>query len=103
MFITYYELGNDVALDEILEAGNRLMEEGMWPPEGMEVIRWDATVNRWGVTIAEADDFETIYRAQAMWEALVPGMFEEITTVPAAPVEEIMAEGGQLLEELPPS
>lgn len=102
LFITYYELANDVELDEVLEAGNRLIEEGHWPPEGMDVIRWDGTVNRWGVTIAEADDFETIYRAQAMWETLVPGMFAEIKTVPGAPVEEIMAEGGEVLNELAP-
>lgn len=100
LFITYYELSNDVESGEILEAGERLMEEGMWPPEGMEIIRWDAAVDPWGVTIAEADDFETMYRAQAMWEALVPGMFEEIKTAPAAPVEEVMEEGGALLEEL---
>lgn len=100
LFVTYYELSNDVAFEEILEAGNRLVEEGRWPPDGMEVLRWDGTVNNWGITVAEADDFETAYRAQAMWEALVPGMFEEIKTVPAAPVEEIMEEGGKVLEEL---
>ena len=100
LFITYYELSNDVEFDEVFEAGERLMEEEMWPPEGMDVIRWDGSVDKWGVTIAEADDFETVYRAQAMWETLVPGMFEEIKTAPAAPVEDIMAEGGALMEEL---
>lgn len=102
LFITYYELSNDVEFGEIREAGERLVNEGMWPPEGMEIIRWDGAVDSWGVTIAEADDFETVFRARAMWEALAPGMFEEIKTAPAAPVEEIMEEGGALLEELSP-
>lgn len=71
------------------------MEAGLWPPEGMEVIRWDATVNNWAVTIAEADDFETVYRAQALWEASVPGMFHKIKTVSGGPVEKVMAEGAE--------
>ena len=97
LFVTYYELSNDVELAEVLEAGNWLMEEGLWP-RGDGDTRWDGTVNNWRVTVAEADSFETVYRAQALWETLVPGMFEEIRTAPAAPVEEVMTEGGEVLE-----
>ena len=100
LFVTYYELNNELETGQILEAGNKLLEAGMWPPEGMDIKRWDTTAEGWGVTIAEADDYETIYRSIMMWDALVPGMFEEINVAPAAPVEESMAAGGQLLDEI---
>jgi hypothetical protein len=67
----------------------------------MEIIRWDTTVDNWGITIAEADEYETIQRSFLMWEALVPGMFEETRTAPASPVEDSMAQAGALLDELP--
>lgn len=101
LFITYYEISNDVTAHEIIEAGELLMESGMWPPEGMELLRWDTSVNDWGVTIAEADSYEPINRSLLMWEELVPGLFEETRTAPASPVEEAMAQGGALLDELP--
>ncbi len=37
LFITYYELSNDGETGEIIEAGNQLLEAGMWPPDGMEI------------------------------------------------------------------
>jgi len=101
LMITYYEISNDVTTREVIEAGQVLMDEGLWPPEGMDIIRWDTTVDNWGVSIAEVDDYETINRAILMWESMVPGMFEETRTAPAAPVEESMAISGALFEELP--
>lgn len=69
LYIAYYEISNDVPRREILEAGESLMEAGMWPPEGMEVLRWDTTVDGWGVTVAEVDSYETINRSILMWGA----------------------------------
>ena len=101
LFVTHYKLSNDVAIQEMLEAGETLRESGMWPPEGIDIIRWDTTVNGWGITVAEADDYESIKRSFVMWEALVPGMVEETKTAPASPVDESMALTRALLEELP--
>ena len=99
-FITYYEIGNDVTTREILEAGETLMEAGLWPPEGMDLIRWDTTVDNWGITVAEVDEYEQMNRAILMWEAMIPGMFETIKTSPSIPVEDSMEQSRALLDDL---
>lgn len=101
LFIGYYRLADDVEMDEVIEAAQELTESEMWPPDGMEIIRWDTTVNKWGVTIFEADDYETVNRAWEMWRASVPGMSVEEQTAPAAPVEESLEQMAALHQELP--
>jgi len=100
LFISSFEIGRDLSEEDIIEASQTLAEAGMWSPEGMEVIRWDTTVNDWGIVISEANDYETTNRSWTMWEALVPGIFAAKKMAPAAPVEESMAQSGALLEEL---
>lgn len=101
LFLSYWKISEDVETREILEGGRVLMESGMWPPDDVEVIRWDGTVDNWGITLMEADNYEAVNRAWALWRAAVPGMFERAKTAPAAPVEEAIEQTGAVLEELP--
>lgn len=101
LFLSYWKISEDVETQKVIEAAGALTESGMFPPEGVEVIRWDATVDNWGMTLLEADDYEALNRAWTMWRAVVPGMFEEGKTAPAAPVEDDIEQAAALLEELP--
>lgn len=101
LFLSYWKLSEDVQTQEVMEAAEALTESGMWPPDDVEVIRWDTTVDNWGITLMEADDYEALNRAWTMWRASVPGMFEESKTAPAVPVEENIEQSVALLEELP--
>jgi hypothetical protein len=41
----YYELNTEVPMQDVIEAGETLMESGMWPSEEMELLRWETTVD----------------------------------------------------------
>jgi hypothetical protein len=43
LFITYWELNEGMSLPEILQAGQKLMSSGLFPPPGVNIIRWDGT------------------------------------------------------------
>lgn len=101
LFLAYYKLSEDVEPEDVVEAAGQLTESGMWPPDDTEVIRWITTVDNWGITLMEAEDYEALNRAWLMWRSAVPGMFEEAKTAPAAPVEEDIEQTLALLEELP--
>lgn len=101
LFISYWKLSEDVQTQEVIEAAGELIESGMWPPDDVEIIRWDTAVDNWGVTLMEADDYEALNRTWTMWRATVPGMFEEAKTAPAMPVEENIEQVAAFLEELP--
>lgn len=101
LFLAYWKISEDVEPKEVMEAGGALIESGTWPPDDVEVIRWDTTVDNWGITLMEADNYEAVNQAWAMWRSTVPGMFEEAKTAPAAPVEESMEQTVAFLEELP--
>ena len=62
----------------------------MFPPQGLNVIRWDATPDLWGTLLSEADSVEDVFRAIAMWRAAGPGFFKVTKTSPALPVQEII-------------
>ena len=100
LFITYYELNTDVSVQERLQAGQMLTSSEMFPPEGTELLRWDATPDDWGVAIFEADSAEAAQKAIGMWRAASSGFFKTTKTAPAMPVTEMMPIQGELLESI---
>ena len=61
------------------------MENGLFPPEGVNVISWISTPDLWGTVVLEADSFDQVMRAIGVWRAAVPGMFTTTKTAPARP------------------
>lgn len=83
-----------------LEAGQKLLSTGLFPPAGVNIIRWDGTPDGWGILLMEADDFTAVTRALDAWRMAVPGMFKFTRTAPAQPIEELMASGGEFAQQM---
>lgn len=101
-FLTYWKLNEDLSARETNEIAQSLTEEGLFPPEDAEVIRWDGTPDGWGIVLWEADDYSAVNNGINMWRAAAgeSAFFEETRTAPAAPVAEIIPQQAALLDRL---
>lgn len=100
-FMTYWKLNEAMSVRERQEVASSLVESGQFPPENVDILRWDATPDGWGVLITEADSAEDVMRAVNMWRVPAPGFFETTQTAPAQPVEEVLSQTEELLSALP--
>lgn len=102
LFITHWKLNEGMSARETNEIAMSLTSEGMFPPEDVEILRWDGTPDGWGIVVWEADDFEAVNNGLNMWRAAAgeKAFFEKTKTAPAAPVEEIIPQQAALLDQL---
>ncbi|MFC7215012.1 hypothetical protein ACFQO4_13110 [Saliphagus sp. GCM10025334] len=102
LFLTYWKLNEGLSARETNEIARSLTEEGLFPPENADVVRWDATPDGWGIVIWEASDYAAVNDGLNMWRVAADetAFFEETKTAPAAPVEEIIPQQAALLERL---
>ena len=100
LFLIYWELNENVSVAERVGAGQKLMSAGMFPPEGVNIIRWDITPDGWGITLLEADSEAAISRALNIWRMAATGLFKCTKTSTARPVQEEMEGSGELLKIL---
>jgi hypothetical protein len=100
LFITYWELNENLALQDTLQAAGKLTSSGMFPPANVKILRWDITPDNWGILIAESDSAQAVADALSIWRAAVPGFFKMTKTSPAVPVQESMPAAGKLLQML---
>lgn len=101
LFLTYWKLNEGMAARERQDVATQLVESGTFPPENVEVVRWDATPDGWGILLSEAESAADVMAAINMWRAPRPGFFEETRTAPAEPVEDVIAQNEELLDALP--
>ena len=103
LFITHWKVNEAISAEEVLQIGQTLTDEGLFPPDGVTLHRWDATPDGWGVCVWEADEYAALNRGLGVWRASASDVpfFEETTTAPAIPVEDWMAEMPSMLEDLP--
>jgi hypothetical protein len=101
LFVTYWELNEAIPVEERHGIAETLTGSGTFPPDGVEVLRWDSTTDMWGIVVWEAEDMGAISDGLTVWRASGAGFFEETKTAPAAPVEEFLTRQAALLEELP--
>ena len=45
LFITYWELNENVALQDTLQAANKLTSPGLFPPANIQILRWDLFIH----------------------------------------------------------
>ena len=88
LFISYFELDESVSQADRLAAAQRVMNAELFPPEGFNIIRWDTTVDGWGVLIVEAEDATTLARGIEPWRVATGGFFKTVKTSPAIPTDE---------------
>lgn len=100
LFLTYWKVNEEMTVEDRIEIGRKLTEEGLFPPEEVEILRWDGTPDGWGIVLLEADDFDAVNNALSLWRSSGAPFFEETKTAPAAPVEEIIPSQAALLEDL---
>ena len=82
------------------QVAGKLTSSGLFPPEGVNIIRWDATPDGWGILLAEAESAADIANAINMWRAAGAGFFKSTRTAPAQPVHEALSRQGELLKAL---
>ena len=101
-FLTYWKLNEGISAQTTNDIAMRLTSEGHFPPEGTEVVRWDATPDGWGIVVWEAESYTAINNGLNMWRAAAgeQAFFEKTMTAPSAPVEEVISEQADLLEEI---
>lgn len=97
LFITYWELNENMSVEQRQQVAKQLTSSGQFPPEHVEVLRWDATPDGWGVLIAEADSAAEYFKALNMWRVEGTGFFKSTKTAPALPVQEAMATAEEML------
>lgn len=104
LFLTYWKLNENLAVEDRNEIARELTQNQQFPPEDVELVRWDGTPDGWGIALMEADDFAAVNNALNMWRTAAgrSGFFEETKTAPAAPAEEIIAQQAAMLEESRP-
>ena len=96
LFITYFELNEDMPTAERTQIAQKLTWSGLFPPKGVNIIRWDSTPDAWGVVTLEAEKPEDVFRAMVAWRIAGTGFFKVTKTSPAMPVQEIMPLAAEL-------
>ena len=101
LFISYWELNENMPEQERLQIAQKLTTSGLFPPQdGVKIVRWDATPDLWGVLIMEAENAADVFRAIGMWRAAGPGFFKTIKTAPALPIEEVIPVVAGVVQQL---
>lgn len=100
LFISYFELNENSPFTTNLQGAQKVMAAGLYPPTGVNIIRWDTTPDGWGVLIAEAESAESLFRAINVWRAAIPGFFKSVKTAPAMPIMEAIPLSTQIVQAL---
>jgi uncharacterized protein DUF3303 len=90
LFLTYWELNENMAESERLQVAQKLLDKGLFPPKGVNVLRWDGTPDGWGILLLEADSAEDAFRAIDVWRAAGAGFFKSTRTAPALSVQQMI-------------
>ena len=90
LFLTYWELNENMPAEERIRIADELTSKGLYPPKGVNILRWDMTPDGWGILLAEADNPATIAKALDVWRAAGGGFFKSTRTAPALPVVELL-------------
>jgi hypothetical protein len=90
LFLTYWELNENMSSEERVRIADELSAKGLYPPEGVNILRWDMTPDGWGILLAEADNPQAITRTLDVWRVAGGGFFKTTKTAPALPVKEIL-------------
>jgi len=100
LFLMYWELNENISVTERLQAAEKLIASGHFPPENIEIIRFDITSDNWGVILVDADSSEDVSNLNNMWRIVCPGIFKLTKVSPARPIQEAMETTNQLINEI---
>jgi len=86
LFLSYWELNENMSDTERTAIANKLMASGLFPPKGVNVLRWDETPDGWGIMLIEADTAMDVTQALGVWRMAGAGFFRMTKTAPAFPI-----------------
>jgi hypothetical protein len=90
LFLTYWELNEDMPVAERMGIAQKLTSSGLFPPKGVKILRWDETPDAWGILLLEADNAMDVALALDSWRMAGAGFFKLTRTAPANPIAETM-------------
>ena len=100
LFLTYWELNENMSNAERLQVAEKLTSSGLFPPEGVNIIRWDGTPDAWGIVLLEADTAADAFRTIDLWRAAGAGFFKLTKTAPAMPIQDLIPIEAEILNAL---
>ncbi len=100
LFLTIWEVNENMSVEERLQVAQKLTESGLFPPNGVNILRWDGTPDGWGILLAEAESAAAMNEALTLWRAAGAGFFKSTKTSPAMPVHEAIPRVGEILKAL---
>jgi hypothetical protein len=100
LFLMYWELNEEISGKDRLKAVEKLKAAGLFPPENIEMLRFDVTPDYWGITLVNADTVADVSDFINMWRIACPGMFKTTKISPARPVQESLAAASELIEKI---
>jgi hypothetical protein len=89
-----------MSVAERMQVAEKFTSSGLFPPEGVKIVRWDSTPDNWGILLVEAESEAAMGMAVNMWRAAGAGFFKVTKTAPATPVDEAIANTADMLEKL---
>lgn len=98
LFVTYWELNENMSNQQRLQIAQKLTSSGLFPPAGVNIIRWDGTPDGWGILVAEAESAADMGRALDTWRMAGAGFFKSTRTAPAMPIQEPMSNAAETLQ-----
>ena len=96
LFLCYWQLNENISVLDHLKVGKLLQESGLFPPPGIEIIRFDMTPDYWGVTVFTAESAEAAFAVIDLWRVAGTGFFKKVKVSPALPVKDASALGAKL-------
>ena len=100
LFLCYWELNENMDSMHHIMIAMLLTESGLFPPPGVEIIRWDKTPGNWGVTVFKAESVEAAASLVGMWRLAAPGFFKKVKMSPAMPIPDSAAQGARLYKSI---
>jgi len=98
----YWELNEDISGTARLKAVEKLKSAGLFPPENIDVVRFDVTPDYWGITLLNADTVADVSDFINMWRTACPGIFKMTKVSLARPVQESLASASELIKKIKP-
>ena len=100
LFLTYFELKENMSDQQRLQIADKLNSAKLFPPEGVTIVRWDATPDAWGIVLFEADSAADAFRAIDVWRAAGTGFFSVTKTAPAMPIQDLIPVAAEIQQKL---
>ncbi len=81
-------------------AKHKVTSSALFPPAGVNVLRWDGTPDGWGILVMEADRAEDVFPAIDQWRVAGAGFFKTTRTAPALPLQQVLPLSQEILTAL---